>query len=161
MDGASRKRRLDWSGPEAPIASSDGRAAAGAAAAPGGVPTINPLNGKPFTKRYYEILEQRKKLPAWGLLDRIDATLREHQVLILEGATGSGKTTQIGSSLVHSGFGVGPDGKERVIACTQPRRVAAMSVAQRVADEMDVPLGEEVGYTIRFEDMSGPKTKLK
>jgi pre-mRNA-splicing factor ATP-dependent RNA helicase DHX15/PRP43 len=62
---------------------------------------------------------------------------------------------------VNAGFGTGPDGKERMICCTQPRRVAAMSVAQRVADEMDVKLGDEVGYTIRFEDVSGPKTKLK
>lgn len=49
----------------------------------------------------------------------------------------------------------------KLIACTQPRRVAAMSVAQRVADEMDVKIGEEVGYSIRFEDMTGPKTMLK
>jgi pre-mRNA-splicing factor ATP-dependent RNA helicase DHX15/PRP43 len=56
---------------------------------------------------------------------------------------------------------MGPDGRERMVCCTQPRRVAAMSVAARVADEMDVTLGEEVGYTIRFEDASGPKTKLK
>lgn len=48
-----------------------------------------------------------------------------------------------------------------MVACTQPRRVAAMSVAQRVADEMDVTLGEHVGYSIRFEDMTGPTTMLK
>lgn len=68
---------------------------------------------------------------------------------------------QIPQFLVHAGFNVASDGKSRMIACTQPRRVAAMSVAQRVADEMDVQLGEEVGYTIRFEDVSGPKTQLK
>ncbi len=49
----------------------------------------------------------------------------------------------------------------RLVACTQPRRVAAMSVAQRVADELDVILGQEVGYSIRFEDCSGPRTILK
>lgn len=49
----------------------------------------------------------------------------------------------------------------KCIACTQPRRVAAMSVAKRVSEEMDVVLGQEVGYTIRFEDRSGPKTVLK
>ena len=48
-----------------------------------------------------------------------------------------------------------------MVACTQPRRVAAMSVAQRVAEEMDVQLGEQVGYSIRFEDVTGPKTMLK
>lgn len=52
-------------------------------------------------------------------------------------------------------------GTKRAVACTQPRRVAAMSVAQRVADEMDVMLGQEVGYSIRFEDCSSAKTVLK
>lgn len=52
-------------------------------------------------------------------------------------------------------------GPKRAVACTQPRRVAAMSVAQRVADEMDVMLGQEVGYSIRFEDCSSAKTILK
>jgi pre-mRNA-splicing factor ATP-dependent RNA helicase DHX15/PRP43 len=50
---------------------------------------------------------------------------------------------------------------KKAVACTQPRRVAAMSVAQRVSEEMDVILGQEVGYSIRFEDCSGPNTKLK
>jgi pre-mRNA-splicing factor ATP-dependent RNA helicase DHX15/PRP43 len=50
---------------------------------------------------------------------------------------------------------------KQLVGCTQPRRVAAMSVAKRVADEMDVTLGEEVGYNIRFEDVCGPKTILK
>ena len=52
-------------------------------------------------------------------------------------------------------------GPKRAVACTQPRRVAAMSVAQRVADEMDIMLGQEVGYSIRFEDCSSAKTLLK
>ena len=51
--------------------------------------------------------------------------------------------------------------RKMLVACTQPRRVAAMSVSRRVAEEMDVTLGEEVGYTIRFEDCSGPRTVLK
>lgn len=51
--------------------------------------------------------------------------------------------------------------KRKLIACTQPRRVAAMSVSRRVAEEMDVNIGDEVGYSIRFEDCSGPKTILK
>ena len=50
---------------------------------------------------------------------------------------------------------------QKMVACTQPRRVAAMSVARRVAEEMDVVLGEEVGYSIRFEECSGPKTAIK
>ena len=55
----------------------------------------------------------------------------------------------------------GIPGPKRAVACTQPRRVAAMSVAQRVADEMDIMLGQEVGYSIRFEDCSSAKTILK
>ena len=70
--------------------------------------------------------------------------------------TGSGKTTQIAQYLYDAGFT--EDGKK--IGCTQPRRVAAMSVAARVAHEMDVKLGKEVGYRIRFEDCTCDKTKV-
>ncbi len=73
------------------------------------------------------------------------------------GETGSGKTTQIPQFLVQAGFCKG----NKHVCCTQPRRVAAMSVAKRVSDEMDVKLGDEVGYTIRFEDVTSGKTKLK
>ena len=59
--------------------------------------------------------------------------------------------------MVEAGFTRG----NKLVSCTQPRRVAAMSVARRVADEMDVEIGQEVGYSIRFEDCCGPKTVLK
>lgn len=80
-----------------------------------------------------------------------------NQTTILVGETGSGKTTQIAQFISEAGYS--QSGK--LIACTQPRRVAAMSVARRVADEMDVQLGEEVGYSIRFEELTGPKTLVK
>ena len=80
--------------------------------------------------------------------------IRANKTMVLVGETGSGKTTQI----PQWGLDV-RNGK--LVACTQPRRVAAMSVAQRVAEEMDVTLGEQVGYNIRFEDMTGPNTQLK
>ncbi len=73
------------------------------------------------------------------------------------GETGSGKTTQIVQFIAEAGY----TRSGKMVACTQPRRVAAMSVARRVADEMDVQLGEEVGYSIRFEELSGPKTIVK
>ncbi|KAF8544033.1 pre-mRNA splicing factor [Trichophaea hybrida] len=80
-----------------------------------------------------------------------------YPVTILIGETGSGKTTQL-PQFLHSG-GFTSDGK--IIACTQPRRVAATTVAVRVAEEMGVKIGDEVGYSIRFEDMTGPKTNIK
>ena len=83
--------------------------------------------------------------------------LAAHQIVILVGETGSGKTTQIGQFIAEAGYC--SHGKR--VVCTQPRRVAAMSVARRVAEEMDVNLGEEVGYSIRFEECSGPKTLVK
>lgn len=83
--------------------------------------------------------------------------LHAHQTIILVGETGSGKTTQIAQFVADAGYCA--HGKR--VVCTQPRRVAAMSVARRVADEMDVNLGEEVGYSIRFEECTGPKTIVK
>ena len=67
------------------------------------------------------------------------------------------RRTQIPAFMLEAGL----VRQRRMVACTQPRRVAAMSVSKRVSEEMDVELGEEVGYTIRFEDVTGPKTILK
>ncbi len=83
--------------------------------------------------------------------------LAQHQAIVLVGETGSGKTTQIPQWCVEYSLSRG----KKSVACTQPRRVAAMSVAQRVSEEMDVSLGQEVGYCIRFEDCSSAKTVLK
>ncbi|KAK3681444.1 P-loop containing nucleoside triphosphate hydrolase protein [Podospora appendiculata] len=103
------------------------------------------------------ILEVRKSLPVYAYRDAFLDAIKEFQVLILVGETGSGKTTQIPQYLHEAGFN---DGGLK-IACTQPRRVAAMSVASRVADEMGVKVGHEVGYSIRFEDCTNEKTILK
>lgn len=121
---------------------------------------INIYNKRPFSKRYYEILEKRNDLPVNAKREEFLKLLRENQFVVLEGETGSGKTTQIPQYIVHEMLSMNPDGKKQ-IACTQPRRVAAMSVAKRVAEEMDVDFGQQVGYTIRFEDLTSPKTILK
>jgi pre-mRNA-splicing factor ATP-dependent RNA helicase DHX15/PRP43 len=96
-------------------------------------------------------------LPVWQAKDDFVKLLADHQTIVLVGETGSGKTTQIAQFIADAGY----SSQGGIIACTQPRRVAAMSVARRVADEMDVQLGEEVGYSIRFEECSGPKTFVK
>ncbi|EUC56884.1 Pre-mRNA-splicing factor ATP-dependent RNA helicase prp43 [Rhizoctonia solani AG-3 Rhs1AP] len=79
----------------------------------------------------------------------------ENQIVVMIGETGSGKTTQIPQFVAYTDI---PHARGKLIACTQPRRVAAMSVAKRVAEEMDVALGKQVGYSIRFEDMTEPGT---
>lgn len=116
--------------------------------------TINKYTGKKYSKKYFEILAKRKELPAFEAKKDILRLVSENQILIVQGETGSGKTTQIPQFLLNAGY-------NRGIAVTQPRRVAAMSVARRVSDEMDVELGEEIGYTIRFEDKSSNKTLIK
>ncbi|ORX52458.1 P-loop containing nucleoside triphosphate hydrolase protein [Hesseltinella vesiculosa] len=120
--------------------------------------THNPFTGKAFSAKYQKILQGRRKLPVHAQRSEFLEMVHSHQFLVLVGETGSGKTTQIPQFLCYDEL---PHLKGKQIACTQPRRVAAMSVAQRVADEMDVQLGQEVGYNIRFEDNTSPKTFLK
>ena len=113
--------------------------------------------GLPYTPRYFELFRKRIQLPVWEYQDKFLEILSKHQCICLVGETGSGKTTQIPQWCVDFAKKMG----KKTVSCTQPRRVAAMSVAQRVSEEMDVSLGQEVGYSIRFEDCSGPKTLLK
>ncbi|KAL7274102.1 DEAH-box ATP-dependent RNA helicase prp43 [Rhizina undulata] len=119
----------------------------------------NPFNGKPLSQQYFRILEKRRDLPVHSQRDEFLNMFHSSQILVFVGETGSGKTTQIPQFVMFDDL---PhlNGRKQ-IACTQPRRVAAMSVAKRVADEMDVQLGQEVGYNIRFEDNTSPNTILK
>jgi len=102
------------------------------------------------------IIEQRESLPIYKLKDELIKAIHDNQILIVVGETGSGKTTQMTQYIAEAGFAA--RGK---IGCTQPRRVAAMSVAKRVAEEFGCRLGQEVGYTIRFEDCTTPETVVK
>lgn len=107
-------------------------------------------------KTNMSLLEQRQSLPIFKLRDELIKAIHENQILIVVGETGSGKTTQITQYLAEAGFIA--KGK---IGCTQPRRVAAMSVAKRVSEEFGCRLGQEVGYTIRFEDCTSSETVIK
>jgi len=100
--------------------------------------------------------EQRESLPIFAFRDQLIKAVRENQVLVVVGETGSGKTTQLTQYLAEAGFT-----ESGMIGCTQPRRVAAMSVAKRVAEEVGCKLGAEVGYWIRFEDVTSPETRIK
>ncbi|KAI2628391.1 P-loop containing nucleoside triphosphate hydrolase protein [Xylaria nigripes] len=102
------------------------------------------------------IKEQRESLPVFAFRDQLIKAVRENPILIVVGETGSGKTTQLTQYLDEAGFS-----NSGTIGCTQPRRVAAMSVAKRVAEEVGCELGQEVGYTIRFEDKTSPSTRIK
>ncbi|XP_059495395.1 pre-mRNA-splicing factor ATP-dependent RNA helicase DHX16 isoform X2 [Stegostoma tigrinum] len=108
-------------------------------------------------KQKMTLQEVRKSLPVFPYRQDLLAAIAEHQILIIEGETGSGKTTQIPQYLYEEGYTAGG----MKIGCTQPRRVAAMSVAARVAQEIGVKLGNEVGYSIRFEDCTSERTVLK
>ncbi|KAI5058388.1 hypothetical protein GOP47_0026558 [Adiantum capillus-veneris] len=102
------------------------------------------------------LAEQRAYLPIFSVRDELLQVIRENQVVVVVGETGSGKTTQLTQYLHEDGLST-----YGMIGCTQPRRVAAMSVAKRVSEEMDCELGDKVGYAIRFEDVTGPNTIIK
>ncbi|HET6825335.1 MAG TPA: ATP-dependent RNA helicase HrpA, partial [Amnibacterium sp.] len=93
------------------------------------------------------------ELPVSRMRDEIAATIAAHPVVIVAGETGSGKTTQLPKILLELG--------RRTIAHTQPRRIAARTIAERVAEELDTPLGGLVGYSVRFTDRSGPDTRIR
>lgn len=95
-------------------------------------------------------------LPVSQRRDDIIEAIRQHQVVIIAGETGSGKTTQIPKMCLEAGLGV-----TGFIGHTQPRRLAARSVAQRIADELKAPLGTQVGYKIRFQDQMGDNSLIK
>nr|KAJ3423304.1 hypothetical protein HK105_006105 [Polyrhizophydium stewartii] len=102
------------------------------------------------------IQEARRQLPVFKARDTILAEIAQFQAVVIVGETGSGKTTQLPQFLHDAGYT-----RRGMIAITQPRRVAAISIATRVSQEMQTKLGGTVGYSIRFEDVTSAETKIK
>ncbi|KAF1929140.1 pre-mRNA-splicing factor ATP-dependent RNA helicase PRP16 [Didymella exigua CBS 183.55] len=124
--------------------------------------TTRPHQSAPphLTRKRDELLPKRKALPIWPKADEIKASLKKNNILVLTGETGSGKSTQVPQFLL------GEKWCTKCIAITQPRRVAAISLARRVADEMGSYMGSQspmakVGYSVRFDNATGPNTKIK
>ncbi|KAJ2964476.1 hypothetical protein NQZ79_g615 [Umbelopsis isabellina] len=107
--------------------------------------------------RYLSIQQQRERLPIFKSRTQLLYLIEKYQTLVVVGQTGCGKTTQLPQYLEEAGWAA----EGRKIACTQPRRVAATTVAQRVAEEIGGKLGDKVGYTIRFEDVTSENTRIK
>ncbi|OTA63599.1 ATP-dependent RNA helicase DHX8 [Hypoxylon sp. EC38] len=167
-DAAKEENKVDlasqWNDPMANPDSrkfaSDLRAAKSTTTKPDAVPewkqAVAPKDQSFGKRTTMSIKQQRESLPVFAFRDQLIKAVQENQILIVVGETGSGKTTQLTQYLAEAGFT-----NNGMIGCTQPRRVAAMSVAKRVAEEVGCQLGQEVGYTIRFEDCTSPATKIK
>src|SRR5919199_408387 len=95
-------------------------------------------------------------LPVSRARDELAEAIRDHQVVIVAGETGSGKTTQLPKICLELGRGV-----RGMIGHTQPRRIAARTVAERISDELDVPIGDAVGFAVRFSDRSSEDTLVR
>ncbi len=99
------------------------------------------------------------ELPISQRRDDIAAAIRDHQVVVVAGETGSGKTTQLPKICLQLGRGAG--GRGGMVGHTQPRRIAARSVAERLASELRTELGTDVGYQVRFTDRTSSDTRIK
>src|SRR5690606_17351147 len=110
-----------------------------------------------------ELRQLVESLPVTAHRDAIVAALRSHPVVIVSGETGSGKTTQLPKLCLEAGRGRADPGTGRggIIGHTQPRRLAATSVAQRIAQELGTPLGVDVGYRIRFGEKVSKSARIK